>query len=331
MADYKGSRFDNPDKGREWHTAFYYLAEHLKDLTDKEINHKKLYSFVCTQGSFVNHDNPKIRKDYASVLSKLMHSKGYASEMCLRYLENARVFDEAAQDLCSIITRKKNWTDEELSAYWVHECWPDVWHGLVNEKMEWRGTLDFARIEQEAKYVFGILDSRRGQDSMRAMTPVKQLSAMFRFISFGELDAPADLDYGKTLERDDEGDRGQNEPASACLVSYEDAECLFAKAMYILPTSRPFTIGRKTDSDAIESNRAIGREHGCVFRCNQVWYYEDRKSVNGSAIIRNGVRTEYRSRDEFLRVELQPGDIIEIARSSYYRFGFYSGHPVLPC
>ncbi len=325
----KKNRFDKPKKGREWHTAFYYLAEHLKALTGGELNHKCLYALVGMEGRFVNSDKQAVRKAYAGKLSKLVHSKSYATEMQARYLESALTFDDAAREICNAIQKISHMTDSELSEYWAKICWPDVWYGLMNEKQEWRGTLDLVRIGYEASSIFGNAENESAAPSKRAITPIEQLSAMFWFISFGHLEIPDGSPEPKTVISSRPAPNDSKDATRACLVRYDDRACLCVKDIYVLPMERPFTIGRLTDNDAIEEMPSVGREHGCVFRLGKTWYYEDRKSLNGSAIIRDDVRILCNSNSEFVRIPLQAGDIIEIAEASYYRFSPYSGYSFL--
>ena len=323
MKQPKSIKPDNPSKPREWFPAFYYLAEHIRVLTNGEINHKDLYAFVGTEGRFINHPNAKIRKALAAALSKLVHSKTYADHMRARYLMNSRVFDDAAAEICGDVFRILEWDDDALRDYWATKCWPDVWRGLVNERMEWRATLDLVRIEQEARYVFGASDEAGGDSRAVDMSAVEQLSAMFRFISFGYLDVP--MGNRPTEDPEDTLRSKMDEDLLACLVKSEDPECMIVSNLYPLPMKRPFMIGRLTDSDAIEVNPTVGRRHGCVFCKSGVWYYEDQKSRNGSAILRGEERIKLHDREDFSRINLEEGDVIEVAVGSYYRFGMYKG------
>jgi len=145
------SEFDVEGKPREWHTAFYYLAEHLRTYSGGVVNHKALYAYVGTDGRYINHDNPLVRKRTAGALSRIIHTKRYAADMCGRYVQNSLVFDNAARAVCEILRTAGPHIDAEVAKYLMEACWPDVRHGLENEKSESRPDLNMLRIDQEMK------------------------------------------------------------------------------------------------------------------------------------------------------------------------------------
>lgn len=89
--------FDVSGEDRGWHTALYYFAEHIRSLSRGRVNHKVLYSYLGTNGHYINHDNPTIRKRTAAVLSRLVHSRRYVEDFRASYERNPQVFDDAAR------------------------------------------------------------------------------------------------------------------------------------------------------------------------------------------------------------------------------------------
>lgn len=327
MDSYQGkpmrtSKFDRADKPEEWHTAFYYLAEHVRFLTDGSINHKVLYSLVGTKGRYANHPNPVVRRRTAADLSRLVHSKAYAADMRKRFDEDSEVFDAAAQEVCTRIAEAGVVSERDLGEYLARECWPDVLVGLEHERASWRSSLDLARVTHEAALVFGDgLES----SSIVELEPALQIAALFRFVSFGYLtvDRARGL-LGDTCEFQPIVPDAIQAQQEACLTRFADLGGRSVAGFWVLPKDRPFIIGRYTDSDSVETDMGISRRHASISFVDGVWLFEDFGSKNGSIIERDGSKIEVSSvNGSHARVKLAGGDAIVLAGKSCYRFGAF--------
>jgi len=323
---------DKQGKARQWHTAFYYLSRHLNYLSDGELTDKSFYGLVGINAPTLNHPNPQARKSTAASLSRTIHSNVYAKDMRELFCQDVSTFENAACEICAIVREKRGWGDSELSDYYGNQCWPDVWRGLANEKSGSRPSLNLTRIGQEAKLVFGrAAGSRR---DMAELTPEQQLNAMLHILAFGYLDT----DFMRALIpgtiSSSDASAFYHGCMKPCLVQYSDESCTSFVCEWDLPNDEPFVIGRRTDSDSIESNMSVSGRHGCVYRLRGGWYFEDMRSLNGSTVIKRHERIELkagRETDEELEpVLLDPGDLIVIAGQSCYWFGERRERSILP-
>ena len=318
-------RFDKEDKPRSWHTAFYYLAEHVKYLTRSKINHKVLYALVGTKGRYANHPNPLVRKSTAAELSRTVHSGAYAEDMRARFEQDGMAFDMAAHEVCQTICDAGGLTENELNRYLTSHCWPDVYRGLKNERAAWRSSLDLTRVSREAALLFESVDDNQFD---RAPEPWVQFYAIFRFISFGYIDVNRmRLLLGATgdipVQIPNEDSTAQ---IGACLVRFADDDNKSVVGFWVLPKDRPFVIGRFTDCDSVETDARISRRHARISCEDRTWVFQDLRSKNGSSIVRGANRiAAFDSQDSPGLVVLADGDYIVLADKSRYWFGSFDG------
>ena len=409
-------------KPRAWYTAFYYLAEHLRIVSDGAMNHKKLYALVGAERHFVDHANPLVRKRTAGTLSRIIHSKAYAADMRERYARDNRTFMRAAAKAAAVIVDATSLADADLADYLEHVCWPDVRGGLANEKAEARPDLNLSRIDSEMSLLFARAtdaptcllsefalasaqeapgeegreavrgDGREAaredgweavREGDRAATPrgggktaderagepdgeqvraaareadqepaqeetqenaqmrlreissimpasVAMLEAQLHVIAFGA------LDFIFAHELMDETPAAVSGPADhpqlgeirkACLVKYADADHTTMLDYWVVPTTRPFTIGRFTDCDALEVDTAVSRMHCCLYCRQGTWYFEDLGSKNGSCAYDRDGRVLYdrASGSPHEPVEIEEGTSLVLAGGSFYWFGSIAG------
>ena len=317
------SDFDKTGKSPGWHTAFYYLSRHLNYLTEGELTDKSFYGLVGINAATLNHPNPQARKSTAAELSRTVHSNRYARDMRDQFIQNVLTFDEAAEAICKSIRRARDWSDGAIREYLAHECWPDVWRGLANEKADSRPSLNLDRINQEAKLLFGNFTFNDAGSSN--LSADQQMAAMLHIIAFGFLDT----DFMKALVpgtvTSEIADAFYHPCKKPCLIKYSDESCASFVGEWDLPEREPFVIGRRTDSDSIESNMRVSGRHGCVYKLRDTWYYEDLRSLNGSVVVKRGNRIDLHiareSDDELEPIPLDSGDLIVIANRSCYWFG----------
>lgn len=325
-------QFDKGDKPKGWHTAFYYLSRHLNHLSDGELTDKAFYGLVGIHAATLNHPNSQARKSSAAILSRTVHSNIYAKDMRDLYCQDIRTFDNAAHAICGIVKNAQGWSDFELSDYLANQCWGDVWRGLANEKADSRPSLNLERIGQEAKLLFG----RPAGSTTDApeLSPEEQMGAMLHIIAFGFLDT----DFMRALipgtVSADKANAFYHACTNPCLVKYSDESCTRFIGEWDLPEKEPFVIGRRTDSDSIESNMRVSGRHGCVYKLRDTWYFEDMRSLNGSTVVKRDERIELLvdkdSDDELEPVALEAGDLIVIAGQSCYWFGERRERSILP-
>lgn len=335
------SRFDVEGKSRAWHTAFFYLAEHVRLLTNGAMNHKGLYALVGTEGRFLNHPNPTVRKRTAGALSRLVHSQRYAKDMRDQYLQDYSAFARASAEVCGLIRETQRWDDGQLLDCLQFQCWPDVREGLANERFEWRGDIRLSRIDIEMTVLFAsmrgegaaMVNTRKAtgsetdemrDDAAEGSSSEVVFATMLYLLAFGALNASFArglLDQYPTglLE-----ESGADDVVShgACLVKFVDEVHSALVGTWTVQAGRPFTIGRYTDCDIVETNEGISRVHCYLYRMGDTWKFEDRESCNGSRIERAGRVVYDSARDGAgVAIDLQHGDSIVLANRSYYWFG----------
>ena len=320
--------FEKTGKSRGWHTAFYYLSRHFNNLTNDRLNDKKFYGLVGVNARYFNPKNPEAAKTSAAELSRTIHSNRYAKDMRELYQQDALAFEKAAKRICELIIETQGWSNDELSGYLSDKCWPDVWQGLENEKCDSRPSLNLNRIGQEARLLFG--NKPNGEVLTPKLTPESQLNAVLHIIAFGFLDTDFMSAMIPGTISSEIANAFYSGCTTPCLVRYTDESRTAFVEEIDLPSDRPFLIGRRTDSDSIESNAHVGRQHGCIYAIHGIWYYEDLCSLNGSTVIRNGERFEIKANVQESEaceplpldpVALEPGDLIVVAGGSCYWFG----------
>lgn len=335
------SQFDVEGKPRAWHTAFFYLAEHVRQLTGGSMNHKGLYALVGTEGRYLNHANPTVRKRTAGALSRIVHSQRYAKDMRDQYLQSYSTFARASAEVCGLIREVQGWDDARLADCLHHQCWPDVREGLSNERFEWRGDIRLSKVDIEMTLLFATLESSRAAtintriatgsetDLLGANTAERDASevifgTMLYLLAFGNLNAS----FARSLF--DEYPTGVLEEApaddmlsyGACLVKFVDEAHSALVGTWTVKADHPFTIGRYTDCDIVETDAGISRTHCLLYHMGGSWKFEDRGSRNGSRVERNGEVVYDSARDGADQaVELQHGDSIVLANRSHYWFG----------
>ena len=322
---WEAQSFEVAGKGAGWHTAFYYLAEHVRLMTDGAINHKALYALVGTDGRYFNHNNPIVRKRTAGALSRVVHSARYSQEMRKAYTRDSTIFRRAALEVCTQVGYARSLDDDDTLEYLRERLWPDVRRGLANEKHEWRGDLDLFRIDQEISALFmkGVLESETALyegSSVASLT----LAGVFHIVAFGHLDflfARKLVDEVPTGVLSPEVEIDPSEPG-ACLVKFVDPERSAFVGVWPVPSNRPLSIGRYTDCDVVEGDPGLSRLHCYIYRKGGVWYFEDAGSSNGSRIVRDGDDV-FDSNVDGSRVAypLKFGDMVILAQRACFWFG----------
>ena len=313
--------FDVPGENRGWHTAFYYFAEHIRSLSRGHINHKVLYSYLGTNGHYINHDNPAIRKRTAAVLSRLIHTQRYVEDFQQSYERNPQVFDRAALLLCSGLCEIADYSEKEMISYFCGPLWDDVERGMANEYEDGRSSLDLNRIAHEMRSLFTgceALALKRGINPL-----VLIASSYFHLLTFGHLEVRfvyemmdetplvVSQDTQETLKRE----------TCACLIRYCVSDENAIADWWTLEAGLPFVIGRYTDSTLIETNRQVSRRHCLIEYRDGRWYLEDTDSRHGSCVLRGGEVVYDCDRDGRSPFELAFGDCITLAGVSSYWFG----------
>jgi len=335
------SQFDVKGKPAAWHTAFYYLAEHVRSLSGGALNHKGFYALVGTEGRYLNHSNPTVRKRTAGALSRLVHTQAYAKDMRKRYQESYSAFALAAHEVCQTIIAAQGYDDERLFAYLRDECWPDVRLGLHNEKLEWRPDMNLVKVDIEISVLFNVLangadrqiDVRKatgsavgkagGEDERHDASEIvfATLLHVLAFGSFNNAFARSLLDRYPT-ELLEESQPNEYGVWGACLAKFVDDARSALVGTWRVGADHPFTIGRYTDCDIVETDAGVSRVHCFVYHMNGRWNFEDRSSRNGSYVEREG-RVVYDSKRDGvgLPFPLEHGDTIVLAGRSFYWFG----------
>lgn len=314
-------RFDKEGRSREWHTAFYYLAEHVRFLTDDAINHKGLYALVGVDGRYMNHDNPLVRKRTAGALSRIVHSKRYVQDMQKRYMQTNAVFNVAATELIHDIELAGVLHGAELTGYLKDACWPDVRRGLENEGLSWRGDLNMVRIDQEISVLF----SEAGEADPLDETTELILASILHIVAFGSLDysfARSLIDRRPTGALSADANCGLSS-SRAFLIKFTDKNRSMILGAWVISQDRLFSIGRYTDCDVVEVDQGLSRIHCCIYWKSGIWWFEDMGSRNGSQVLRNSEDVVFDSSTDGSRVpfELHHGDQVVLSGLSTYWFG----------
>ncbi|MEA5020124.1 MAG: FHA domain-containing protein [Gordonibacter sp.] len=313
--------FDMSGENRGWHTAFYYFAEHIRLLSRGHINHKVLYSYLGTNGHYINHDNPTIRKRTAAVLSRLIHTQRYVEDFQQSYERNSQVFDQAALLLCSNLGENADYSEKEIIAYFCGPLWVDVGRGLANEYEDGRSSLDLNRIAHEMRSLFAGCEALA---SKRGISPLALIaSSYFYLLTFGHLEVrfAYEMVDETPLALSQDTTKALKRKTCACLIRYCASDKHAIADWWTLGASRPFVIGRFTDSDLIETNQHVSRRHCLIEYRNGCWYLKDSDSRHGSCVVRDGEIVYDCNRDGRAPFELLFGDCITLAGVSSYWFG----------
>lgn len=316
--------FDRPEKGRGWHTALYYFAEHVRVLSGGRINHKALYSRIGTKGHYINHENPIIRKRTAAALSRIVHSRRYVEDLRESCAENPHVFDGAAAWICGEALAHGGGDAAGLLAYVAGPLWRDVQRGLESEWEDGRSELNLPRISNEMSSLLARCE---------AMPPgrfcecaAKVLSSCLCIMTFGHLDpqfvyslfdeTPLTREAGAWTEAD--GGQGH-----ACLIKYVEGDPAAIVDAWEIDPRQPFFIGRYTDCDVIEANPYVSRRHCRIWHRDGEWFLEDLGSRYGTRVLRGAAGCVYDSSlaDAPKGCGLRYGDRIVLADGSFYWFG----------
>ncbi|MEG0418084.1 FHA domain-containing protein [Gordonibacter sp.] len=313
--------FDVPGENDGWHTAFYYFAEHVRSLSRGHVNHKILYSYLGTNGHYINHDNPTIRKRTAAVLSRLIHTQRYVQDFQQSYERDPQVFDRAALLLCSSLCDFADYSEKELVAYFCGPLWIDVERGMAYEHEDGRSTLNLNRIAHEMCSLFArceVLALKRG---VKPLTLIA--SSYFHLLTFGCLDLRLVYEIADETQLMALGDAKETvkQGARACLIGYCASEEHAVVDWWVLESERPFVIGRYTDCDLIETSPRVSRRHCRIIHRDGCWYFEDSESKHGSLILRDGNVVYDSDRDGCSPFKLSFGDRITLAGVSNYWFG----------
>lgn len=317
--------FDVSGETRGWHTALYYFAEHIRSLSHGKVNHKVLYSYVGTNGHYINHDNPTIRKRTAAVLSRLVHSRRYVEDFRTNFEKNPQVFDEAARLLYADLCNGAGCDVGELVAYFCGPLWNDIERGLEHEREDGRVELSLDRIANEMHSLFAWCEGQPAAHSGDQL--VVLVSSYFHLMTFGHLDerfvceladeTPLEVPNGygndacRAVLRED----------CACLVKYANAEPGAVANWWTVAAGRPFSIGRNTDCDIIETSLLVSRRHCRIVGEGGRWLLEDQGSTHGTRVLREGYLVYDSARDGAEPFALAFGDRLMLADVSSYWFG----------
>lgn len=324
-------QFDLLIKPRGWHTALYYFAEHVRVLSQGRINHKVLYSYIGINGHYINHDNPTIRKRTAAMLSRLVHSKRYVEDFKQSHQKNSFVFEEAAKKLCMDLRQTQVGTSLDLVNYFTHELWRDVERGLRNEREEGRGDLNLARVANEMHALFSWCLAASQEESDECLEML--IASYFHLFTFGYVNEAlicSLVDETPLVQPKHVQECASLDPCSwdkyACLVKYPKPNQGVISNWWVVDATKPFTIGRYTDCDAIENNVYVSRLHCHIVFEEGRWYLEDLGSHHGSCVLRGnneGVVVYDSACDEAKLFELQRNDRIVLSETSHYWFGAF--------
>ncbi len=322
----KARSFDKSGEVRGWHTALYYFAEHVRMLSFGHINHKVLYSFVGTNGHYINHENPAIRRRTAAVLSRLIHSSRYAGDFRASFEKNNRVFDEAACELRDGLYVSSGRTPQELISYFMDEVWADVRRGFENEWEDGRSEINLVRIESEMQSLFSRCKALPKEQVSERLALV--ISSYFHLLAFGFLDERLVYELADetpvSLSADmiDSGSGALGDLVrNACIIKYDNNCGEAVINWWVVNAEKPFFIGRYTDCDIIESNPLVLRRHCQIVQREGTWFFEDLKSTHGSKVLRGNKVVFESEKDGSSPFELQLGDRIALADKAHFWFG----------
>ncbi len=324
--------FNRSGKSAGWHTALYYFAEYISAITDGEVNYKILYAHLGMLGRYINHDNPRIRKSTASMLSRIVHSARYVADFKERYTFDHLVFQEAANWLYEECLNKSDLTPEELLDATVSLIWPGVRAGLINEFDSGR-EFNLVRACSEMEiFIKGVVAAPLEANERFGVL----VSSMLELMTRGHLDS--DIMYGFVEEASffvpDESDMCAHPYAScAALFAMCDASSCALGGVWMLSGSEVFTIGRYFDCDAIDAHDNVSREHCTISVCDGRWVLKDLHSTNGTVVKNKDGAVMYDSMapGAASTYELQFGQHIVLADCSHYWFmGLEDTHEDIP-
>ena len=320
------------DKGSAWYTAFFFLAEHFREATNSALNHKVVYSLISSEGHYINHENPVIRKGAAGTLSRIIHSKLYAKCMRDAYFSDETTFETAAAHMCSSVRKARCFNDAELRAWLVDECWPDVRQGLANEAEEWRMDLDALRLDCEMTMLLDFRDEKGSLIDAESM-----LSEILHVMAFGHLDVETSrmlVDaQSKELPLPVSDSGADTDSTRACLVRFVDLTRSVLSGFWVIQDGEPFKIGRYTDCNAIEVSPSMTSIHCRIIWKDDAWLLESVAPKSNIEVRRCGacvysldddagdtnLETSYGAREESQNAfRLEFGDEIELPSGSVY-------------
>ena len=286
-------------KSPAWYTAFYYLAEHFREITNGVLNHKIVYSLVSTEERYINHINPRVRKGAAGALSRIVHSRAYVQHMRDAFQRDESTFYEASKQICAIMKHELGFDDTQLSCWLAKTCWPDVRQGLANETEDWRRDLDTLRLDCEMQMLLdscfggsaegraGDLGTGPGQHASKSADCCAEqlLSTILYVMAFGHLpvslarklvDAqpagkPLPMPARRSICEPGLGD-GVNDGASVALgvLDAAGANCDHSAALETLDADanddEPVMSETLDATDKNASNPAVGCTRACVVR-----------------------------------------------------------------
>lgn len=274
---------------RSWDSAFYRFAEGVRTLTGGEVNYKVLYSYVGTNGRYVNHNNALVRKRTAAAFSRLIHSSKYADDLRDSHRADGEVFSRAATQLVAELRRTSGQDDEALMEALLQILLDGVQQGLINEQASGRADVNRARLRRELDALAAWCHTQRASGA----APLEVLAAaIFHLLAYGRLDER----FARTLL---DATPAEGAPAhamtppfgldcdgGACLIRVKDDRSAPLSGIWRIDASRPFTIGRYMDCDAIESEPLVSRLHCRIYWFEDAWYVEDVRSTHGTRVLR---------------------------------------------
>ena len=235
------------------------------------------------------------------------------------------MFDDAARLLSADLCNGPDCTVGDLVIYFCGPLWTDVQRGLEHEREDGRVELRLDRIANEMNSLFVWCEQQPAVCSEDLL--VVLASSYFHLMTFGHLDerfvceladeTPLTIPDGT----DNDPNRAVRREGCACLVKYACDEPDALDNWWTVASDRPFSIGRYTDCDVIETNPCVSRRHCRIVGEGGRWLLEDQDSVHGSRVLREG-RVVYDSvRDGVEPFELVFGDHLVLAGASSYWFG----------
>lgn len=349
-----GARAGGPAEGhaeQAWNSAFYQFAEGVRLLSHGAVNYKVLYATVGTRGRYINHESAAVRRRTAANLSRLMHSCRYAEDMRKRYAVQPDVFTCAAAELAERLRASAALETPDLLEALLGSVWDGVRDGLANECEVGRADVSLSRADSEHANLatWARATARVGGDPVRDL-----LAAYFHILAFGSIDerlsrtlvapTPAFADEGDprpaaTPKRVDldaarppaADGAGEAEPAEGFLAKLIDGDEHAISAIWAVRADKPFTLGRYTDCDVIDSYPYVSRLHCRIYRLDGRWYVEDAASLHGTRVLVRGEGGSWRQAFDSLHdragalvCELGYGDVIELAGEPRYLFGRFS-------
>ena len=311
-------------------TAFYALAEHLRLLSGGRINHKMLYSLLGTNGYYVNHKNPSIRKRTAASLSRLVHSSRYAADFQHRYADDPLVFTYAAETIVGTLLEMGHDTGELARAF-CDVMWPDIARGLALEHARGRTELNPRRVSNEMSALFRAFDMVENDAAGDKVT--RLMEAFLQVITFGYLEPSLahNLFDETPLASDVPGEVSVSpRRGCACLVRCSSLTSPMLGDLWLIDASEPFVIGRYADCGAIETDPAVSRRHCRIACVDGVWQLEDLGSRNGTRLYRGGDVIFDSATARTPQVALRHDDTVVLAGRERYWFGLFGGDEPAP-